>query len=341
MAVLGTARHARDRARLARRERARASCASSSSRRCPSATTGRSATHRPQKLARAQFVDEFIRDIRETHVEYGRTLRPGVLDRYRRQGYCMVMTMDLIRGRADAAGDRAALAYYARLEPRVRRRLRGQPVPRRRGSAAVQLRPLLQLLLARLRAARARDPDPPAARLRAALRAAEAHVVTVREDTGPAAAPGAPAAGRAAAGARRRSRRRTALALLARDPGRGARAAALAPRSRAAVRVQRRRGRALRAPCGGDVPRRARSGLLREPAGAHLPALRDLQGPLHRGLPVRRRERPRAQLRGRSRGRVPDRARRGRADRHARRRARLLGRQRASTSAASGSSPPR
>ncbi len=72
--------------------------------------------NRPQKLARAQFVDEFIRDIRETHVEYGRTLRPGVLERYRRQGYCMVMTMDLIRGRAEAAGNRSALAYYARLE---------------------------------------------------------------------------------------------------------------------------------------------------------------------------------------------------------------------------------
>jgi hypothetical protein len=71
---------------------------------------------RPRKLERAQFVDEFIRDIRATHVEYGRTLRPGVLDRYRREGYCMVMTMDLIRGRAEAAGDRAALAYYERLE---------------------------------------------------------------------------------------------------------------------------------------------------------------------------------------------------------------------------------
>ena len=71
---------------------------------------------RPQKLERAQFVDEFIRDIRATHVEYGRTLRPEVLDRYRAQGYCMVMTMDLIRGRAEAARDRAALAYYARLE---------------------------------------------------------------------------------------------------------------------------------------------------------------------------------------------------------------------------------
>lgn len=71
---------------------------------------------RPEKLERAQFVNDVIRDIREDHVEYGRTLRPGVLDRYRRQGYCMVMTFDLIRGRAVAAGDRSALAYYDRLE---------------------------------------------------------------------------------------------------------------------------------------------------------------------------------------------------------------------------------
>jgi Dolichyl-phosphate-mannose-protein mannosyltransferase len=71
---------------------------------------------RPRKLERAQFVDEFVRRIRETHVEYGRTLRPAVLDRYRRQGYCMVMTMGLIRGRAETAGDRRALAYYARLD---------------------------------------------------------------------------------------------------------------------------------------------------------------------------------------------------------------------------------
>jgi hypothetical protein len=71
---------------------------------------------RPEKLERAQFVNDVIRDIREDHVEYGRTLSPAVLDRYRRQGYCMVMTFDLIRGRAEAAGDRRALAYYDRLE---------------------------------------------------------------------------------------------------------------------------------------------------------------------------------------------------------------------------------
>jgi uncharacterized membrane protein (GlpM family) len=71
---------------------------------------------RPQKRERAQFVDEFVRAIRKRHVEYGRTLRPRVLDRYRRRGYCMVMTMDLIRGRAVTAGDRSAIAYYDALE---------------------------------------------------------------------------------------------------------------------------------------------------------------------------------------------------------------------------------
>jgi hypothetical protein len=71
---------------------------------------------RPKRLPRAQFVNEFIRDIRETRIEYGRTLDPGVLDRYRAEGYCTVMTFDLIRGRAAAAGDEKALAYYDRLE---------------------------------------------------------------------------------------------------------------------------------------------------------------------------------------------------------------------------------
>jgi hypothetical protein len=70
---------------------------------------------RPQKRDRAQFIGDYIRAIRETHVEYGHTLEPGVLDRYRRQGYCMVMTMGLIRGRASTAEDADALAYYDRL----------------------------------------------------------------------------------------------------------------------------------------------------------------------------------------------------------------------------------
>ncbi len=70
----------------------------------------------PQRRDRAQFVNEVIRDSQEAHVEYGRTLRPEVIDRYRAEGYCVVMTFDLIRGRAEAARDRPALAYYRRLE---------------------------------------------------------------------------------------------------------------------------------------------------------------------------------------------------------------------------------
>jgi hypothetical protein len=71
---------------------------------------------RPRRQARDQFVGDYIRAIRETHVEYGRTLRPAVLDRYRAEGYCTIMTFDLIRGRAEAARDRGALAYYAALD---------------------------------------------------------------------------------------------------------------------------------------------------------------------------------------------------------------------------------
>ena len=96
----------------------------------------------------------------------------AVLDRYRAEGYCTVMTFDLIRGRAEAAGDRAALAYYDALERESDVVFRRQPVPGRRRAAAVQLRPQLQLLLAGLRAARARGGGPPPARLHAALRAA-------------------------------------------------------------------------------------------------------------------------------------------------------------------------
>jgi hypothetical protein len=62
-----------------------------------------------------QFVRGFIRDIRETHVEYGRTLKPAVIDQYREQGFCTVVVMSLIEGRSIAARDPQALAYYARL----------------------------------------------------------------------------------------------------------------------------------------------------------------------------------------------------------------------------------
>ena len=71
---------------------------------------------RPRKLERLQFVNAFVRDTQEEHVEYGRTLAPGLLDRYRAEGYCTVVTMGLIRGRADARGNPGAVAYYDRLE---------------------------------------------------------------------------------------------------------------------------------------------------------------------------------------------------------------------------------
>src|SRR5918994_368497 len=71
---------------------------------------------RPRKLERLQFVNAFVRDTQEEHVEYGRTLAPALLDRYRAEGYCTVVTMGLIRGRADARGNPGAVAYYDRLE---------------------------------------------------------------------------------------------------------------------------------------------------------------------------------------------------------------------------------
>jgi hypothetical protein len=63
-----------------------------------------------------QFVRGFLRDISETRIEYGRTLSPAVLDSYRKHGYCLVMTMSLIRGRTENARNPRALAYYRALE---------------------------------------------------------------------------------------------------------------------------------------------------------------------------------------------------------------------------------
>jgi hypothetical protein len=63
-----------------------------------------------------QFIRGFIRDINDTHDDYGSTLRPATLDTYRRAGFCLVMTMSLIRGRAQNAQLAPALAYYRALE---------------------------------------------------------------------------------------------------------------------------------------------------------------------------------------------------------------------------------
>jgi hypothetical protein len=74
---------------------------------------------------RRQFVRGFIRDIRRaanvdapdgTSLTYAATLNPGVIDTYREKGFCLVVTMSLIRGRAENAKVPDALAYYDRLE---------------------------------------------------------------------------------------------------------------------------------------------------------------------------------------------------------------------------------
>jgi hypothetical protein len=63
-----------------------------------------------------QFIRGFIRDINDTHDDYGSTLSPATLDTYRRAGFCLVMSMSLIRGRAQNARLGPALAYYRALE---------------------------------------------------------------------------------------------------------------------------------------------------------------------------------------------------------------------------------
>lgn len=67
-------------------------------------------------LTRKQFVRGFVRDIQESRIDYAATLRPQTIDRYRALGYCVVVTMSVIRGRAENDRVPEALAYYRRLE---------------------------------------------------------------------------------------------------------------------------------------------------------------------------------------------------------------------------------
>ena len=77
---------------------------------------------------------------------YHAVLGPGVIDDYRLYGYCLVMTVDVVRDRALETGDprRARLLRRLDRESRVVRDL--QPLRQGRRPRAVQLRPLLQLL---------------------------------------------------------------------------------------------------------------------------------------------------------------------------------------------------
>ncbi len=63
------------------------------------------------------FRGRFSRGFRlRTAGKYITVLGPRLIDGYRRAGYCVIVTMSTIRGRAEVANDRKALAYYRRLE---------------------------------------------------------------------------------------------------------------------------------------------------------------------------------------------------------------------------------
>jgi hypothetical protein len=61
------------------------------------------------------FVRGFAKHQAETRVQYPSLLRPAYVDAYRQTGFCLVMTMSLIKGRAEVAKLPQALAYYDRL----------------------------------------------------------------------------------------------------------------------------------------------------------------------------------------------------------------------------------
>jgi hypothetical protein len=71
-----------------------------------------------------QFINRYTKDIRRSvstveatgMTAYARTLRPDSIDRYRQKGFCLIMTMSVVRGRAENAKDPQALAYYDRIE---------------------------------------------------------------------------------------------------------------------------------------------------------------------------------------------------------------------------------
>jgi hypothetical protein len=77
-----------------------------------------------------QFIRGFIRDINDTHDDYGSTLTPATLNTYRRAGFCLVMTMSLIRGRAQNAHLAPALAYYTAMQQQSKQVLHVSPYKR-------------------------------------------------------------------------------------------------------------------------------------------------------------------------------------------------------------------
>jgi hypothetical protein len=68
-----------------------------------------------ERRNRKSFVRGFAKHQAATRVQYPALLTPGYLDAYRRAGFCLVMTMSLIKDRAVNARLAPALAYYNRL----------------------------------------------------------------------------------------------------------------------------------------------------------------------------------------------------------------------------------
>lgn len=64
---------------------------------------------------RKAFVRGFAKHQAETRIQYPSLLKPDYIDAYRRAGFCLVMTMSVIEGRAVNAKLAPALAYYDRL----------------------------------------------------------------------------------------------------------------------------------------------------------------------------------------------------------------------------------
>jgi 4-amino-4-deoxy-L-arabinose transferase-like glycosyltransferase len=83
-----------------------------------------------------RFVKGFTQDLRRQQVNdaplgadttYASTLSPENIDAYRSQGFCLVMTVSLTRGRAENAKVPQALAYYKRLEAESTRVFHASP----------------------------------------------------------------------------------------------------------------------------------------------------------------------------------------------------------------------
>jgi Dolichyl-phosphate-mannose-protein mannosyltransferase len=64
---------------------------------------------------RKAFVRGFAKHQAETRIQYPSLLNPSYVDAYRQTGYCLVMTMSLIKGRSENAKLPKALAYYDKL----------------------------------------------------------------------------------------------------------------------------------------------------------------------------------------------------------------------------------